>query len=308
MIIITATAHEVLMNSFREKGIEFLYVPDITYEQLYDQIDNVTGLIVTTRVKVDMQLMEKGQNLQWIGRLGSGMELIDTAYAASRNIQCFSSPEGNRNAVGEHTLGMLLNLMNNISKSVAEVKEGKWLRQQNTGRELSGKVVGIIGFGNAGSAFAKLLSSFEVTILAYDKYKFGFGNATVKEANLDQISRYSDVISFHLPLTTETWHLASETFFSGLQQRPYILNTSRGKVLDTAALISALQQGKISGAALDVLENEKLEELTLVEKEQLQFLSKLDNVIITPHIAGYSKEAFYKMSKVLLEKLIPFIG
>ncbi|MEO8770449.1 MAG: NAD(P)-dependent oxidoreductase [Ferruginibacter sp.] len=303
MIIITAKAHDFLIDTLKQKGYEVLYAPEITYEQLSEKIDHATGLVVTTRIKIDAAMIDKARNLQWIGRLGSGMELIDTNYAAEKNILCVSSPEGNRNAVGEHALGMLLNLMNNISKSSNEVKEGKWLREQNRGVELTGKIVGIIGFGNTGSAFAKLLAAFDVSILANDKYKSGFGNVYIKEATIEQISRYADVISFHLPLNEETYHFANDAFFKALQQKPFIINTSRGAVVNTNSLITAIKNNNIAGAALDVLENEKIDKLNEEETERLQFLNDQKNVLLTPHIAGYSNEAFYKMSRILLEKL-----
>ena len=193
--------------------------------------------------------------------------------------------------------------MNHLYTASDEVKNGKWLREENRGTELSGKVVGIIGFGNTGSAFAKLLSSFNVTVLAYDKYVSGYGNSLVKEASVEQLCRYADVISFHLPLTEETTYFANVQFFNTLQQKPYIINTSRGAVVETTALIHALQQGLISGAALDVLENEHLPSYTDHEKANFMYLTQQKNVMITPHIAGYSHEAFFQMSSVLLEKL-----
>ena len=302
-IVITAPAHPCLAGKLREMGHEVLYEPEISYDELKPLIDSVWGLVVTTRLRVDRQLIDEARSLRWIGRLGSGMELIDTDYARSRQIECFSSPEGNRNAVGEHTLAMVLNLLNNISKAFNEVRKGIWLRSENRGRELAGKTVGIIGYGHMGSAFARLLAPFNVTVLACDKYKDGFGNAYVKEAEMDHIARYAEIISLHLPLTAETRHFASDSFFNSLQQSPLFISTCRGAVTDTRALIRALEQGSISGAALDVLENERLEFLSDSEKHELDILCNHPRVIITPHIAGYTTEAFKRMSEILLEKI-----
>jgi D-3-phosphoglycerate dehydrogenase len=305
-VIVTAAVHPFLLETLKQKGFEICYEPTISYDQLSLQISDAVGLIVTTRLKIDAKIIEAAKTLQWIGRLGSGMELIDTELAESKGILCVSSPEGNCTAVGEHSLGLLLNLMHRIHSAYGEIKMGQWIRDENRGDELSGKKVGIIGFGHTGAAFAKVLTGFDVEILAHDIYPRALGWQQfphVKMVPLETIQQEAEVISLHLPLTPLTKHFANTRFFEKLVQKPYFLSTCRGAVTSTQALLEALQNQQIRGAGLDVLENERLDTYSLDEKANLDTLMALPNFILTPHIAGYSQEAYYKMSKILLEKL-----
>lgn len=302
-VLITARVHPYLADTLTEKGYQVLYQPAISYDELFHNIHGCVGLVVTTRLKIDRHILDNAVHLQWIGRLGSGMEMIDVEYATKQGIRCISSPEGNCDAVGEQTLGMLLVVFNNILKSNLELREGVWEREKNRGYEIREKTIGIVGFGYTGNAFAQKLRGFDCNILAFDKYRKGFGTEFVKESTMPEIFQKADVVSLHVPLTEETRHLVNLSFLNAFTGPVYILNTSRGLVIHTADLVEGLKSGKVAGACLDVLENEHPETMNLEEKAQFDYLMHAPHVLVTPHIAGYSHEAAFKMANIILKKL-----
>ena len=302
-VLITDDVHPVMLEEFEAMGFSPDYFPDITYEETEQIISNYSGLIVNTKIRVDKNLMQRCNILEFIGRIGSGMEHIDVNYATNKGIQVFSAPEGNANAVGEHALGLLLALLNNISKADAEIRNGTWKREENRGVEISGKTVGIIGFGNTGTAFAKKLKGFDCKIMAYDKYKSGFGNDDVSETSFEALIEQADIISLHIPLTSETKYMVNSSMLGAISKKFFLINTSRGGVIHTQELIAALQSGKVLGAGLDVFENEKFYDLDPNNRQLFDTLKQLPNVVMTPHIAGWTFESKWKLAKILTDKI-----
>ena len=302
-VLITAKVHPYLVDYLTEKGYQVLYHPAISYQEAYEKIHGCIGLIVTTRIKVDRNLLDHAPVLQWIGRLGSGMESIDVEYAREKGIRCKSSPEGNCDAVGEQVIGMLLSLFANVLKSNLQLRENIWEREKNRGIELMEKTVGIIGYGHTGGAVARKLSGFQCKVIAYDKYKTDYGDEYAEAVSLEEIYKRADVVTVHVPLTEETHHMVNDAFFKSFAVPIYFINASRGKVVHTAALIDHLKSEQVLGACLDVLENEKPDTFSETERAQFDYLLHSERVILTPHIAGYTHEAAYKMAHYTLKKL-----
>ncbi len=296
--------HTVLCEMLSEAGHQCDYLPDISAKDVLGKLPEYQGLILRSKIKVDKQVIDSAPQLRVIGRVGSGMENIDTDYARDRGIICLNSPEGNRDSVGEHTVALMLALLHNVCRAHSEVRQGLWRREDNRGYELMDKVVGIIGYGNTGSAVAERLQSFGVHILAYDKYKKGFGNDYVREVDLDQIFEHTDILSLHVPLTEETRYMVNKRFIQRFRKRFYLINTSRGQVVKTSDLVKFLKKGKIYGAALDVLEYEKHNFDLNADNADLSYLRTADNVILTPHIAGLTRQSYYKLSRVMAEKIL----
>ncbi len=303
--------HPSLIGNLRKRGYECDEDYVNSKLEIEKVISNYDAVVIRSRFKIDKQFIEAGKNLKCIARAGAGMENIDLEFAAKKNIICAHAPEGNRDAVGEQTIGMLLALMNNVCRADNQVRNGEWIREGNRGYELQGKTVGVIGYGNMGTAFVQRLKGFDVRVLVYDKYKKNFGNDWVKESSLEEIFQEADVISFHIPLTDETNYMVNEEFLSQFKKPIWLINTARGKILDTAALVKFIENGKVRGACLDVSEYESVSfEKIDISKLPLpfQYLIKSDKVILTPHIAGWTFESYEKIAKVLEEKISAVLG
>lgn len=304
-ILITDKVHHLLPQGLEELGFDVLYDTSIGMEQLPDIIAGYTGVVINSKIKMTRAIIDKAVQLKFIGRLGSGMEIIDVPYARSKGITCINSPEGNRDAVAEHAIGMLLALNNNLIVADAEVRKMEWHREKNRGVELKGKTLGIIGLGNTGSSVAKKMSSWELKIISYDKYRTDYGSELdfVERVTLEDILNQADVITLHLPLTDETRHMVDRTFLQKCKKMPVLINTSRGSVVKTEDLLEALEKNWISGACLDVFENEKPSNYSIGEKALYESLFMHNNLIVSPHIAGWTHESLEKIASVLLEKI-----
>jgi D-3-phosphoglycerate dehydrogenase len=309
-ILIIDEVHQSMIDIFNSSDITYDYLPDLDRTQALSIIGNYQGVILRSKILADKQFIDTGTQLKVIGRTGAGMETIDIPYAQSKAIACINSPEGNRDAVGEQAIGMLLSLMNNLNKANAEVRNRIWDREGNRGIELNGRTVGIIGYGNMGGAFAKKLSGFDVTVIAYDKYKSNYGNQYAKEVALETIFETADVISLHVPQTDETISMVNDAFLCKCKKPVIIINTARGKVVKTDDLVKHMKSGKVIGAALDVLEYESFnfqDFLTETMPEAFNYLAQSSKVILTPHIAGWTVESKRKLSSVLAQKIVDYI-
>ena len=304
-VLISDRTHEVLEKKFREAGIEVSVEPGHDYESLVAAAQGYEGLVVRSKVVVDRAFIDSVPSLRCIGRVGAGMETIDVEYAESRGVRCLNSPEGNRDAVGEHTVGLLLALLDNIARADAEVRRGLWQREENWGLELGCLTVGIIGFGNMGRAFARRLSGFGCRVIYYDKYLEEGGDGKEERVSLEKLQAEADVVSFHVPLTEETLHYLDDAFVASMHKPFFLLNTSRGAVVDTEALAEGLKKQKVRGAALDVLEYEDMTKDGLAAApEPLQYLMQSNRTVLTPHVAGWTVESKYKLAAVLADKMI----
>lgn len=305
-ILFLDSNHPLLHETLQKSG----HTCDLNYQWTKDEIINsihlYDGIVIRSKIKITKEIIDKALKLRFIARAGAGMENIDVEYAESKGIRCLHAPEGNKDAVGEHAIGMLLSLFNNLCRANKEVREGKWIREGNRGIELMGKTVGIIGYGNMGSAFAERLRGFGVKVLVYDKYRSNFGNNIIIETTLDQIFEQADIISLHTPLTEETHYMINNSFINNFKKNIYIINTARGKCLNTADLVKNIKSGKVSGACLDVLEYEvvSFENLDAAKlPEPFHYLIQSEKVMLSPHIGGWTIESNKKIARVLADKI-----
>lgn len=296
--------HPSIIPLLENEGFRVDYRPEISRPEIEVIIHQYHGLIIRSKTTMDRPLLEKASQLRFIGRAGAGLDKIDVDYLEGRNIPLYNAPEGNRDAVAEHAIGMLLALFNHIPRADRQVREKIWNREQNRGEELSGKTVGIFGYGHMGQTFAKKLRGFDVKVLAYDKYKSGFGSEFVEESSFERVQEESDILSVHVPLTSETRNFFTLDVINAFKKPFYLINTARGEVISFETLNEALESGKLKGALLDVLEKEKLDKLEPSQEKAFQRLAQKTNVLFSPHVAGWTFQSYEKINKVLVGKLL----
>ena len=303
--LITDRVHQHLIAGLEEMGYDVEYEPTITLDQVKEIISLYEGIVINSKVKMYKELIDRSDSLKWIARLGSGLEIIDIPYAKSKGIAVVNSPEGNRNALAEHCLGMLLALCNNMLSADREVREFRWNREANRGIEIAGKTIGIIGYGQMGSAFVSKVSSWPLDIVVYDKFKkLSFDEQpNIKIVCESEVWSKADIISIHLPYNDDTHHLINKANIDRCKDGVIIINSSRGAIVHTEDLVKALESGKVSGACLDVYENEKPNTYTEHERQLYSRLFVMDHVILSPHIAGWTNEALYKIADTIISKV-----
>lgn len=301
--LVIDSMHESLFDMLREAGWEVAYQPDITRDEIKRIHAGYDGLIVRSKTRIDYDLLGDHPTVKFIGRAGAGIDNLDVTYLQAKGIQVLHASEGNRDAVGEYAVGALLSVLRNIPKADNEVRRMVWDREGNRGEEIMGKTVAIIGYGNMGQAFAKRLSGFGCKVLAYDKYKTDYSDAYAREVSMDVLYDETDILSFHIPLTTETRLLVDGPYLNRFKKRIILVNTARGEVISLQALAEALAHNKVRGAVLDVLENEKLHTLTPVQLQAFNSIKERSNVILTPHIAGWTFESHVKINVALVSKI-----
>lgn len=305
-MLIIDKMHPSITSLLQAHHIEAHYQPNITRPEILEVIDQYDGLMVRSKTSINAEMLDKAVRLKIIARAGAGLDKIDLTIAHQKNIKIINAPEGNQDAVGEQAIGMLLSLLHNVQRSDQEVRNYIWQREANRGVELMHKVIGIIGYGHMGKAFARRLSSFGCEVIAYDK-RPNLADTYASQVSMEEIFARTQILSLHIPLEEDTLELVNDHFLSQFHHNIYIVNTARGKVLQLSALQKHMEQGKVLGAALDVLENEKLEKLTEEQQKTFEFLRNSPQVILTPHIAGWTHESFRKINEVLVEKIHQYL-
>jgi len=310
-VLFIDSTHPRLMEMLVKAGFDCTYAPEKNKDELLAIFSEFDGFIIRSKFRLNKEELDLASNLKFIGRVGAGLENIDVAYAESKGVRCFNAPEGNRDAVGEHAVGMLLSLFNNLCRCNWEVRNGMWRREENRGIEIKGKTIGIIGYGNMGGAFAQRLKGFDCKVIAYDKYKSGYSDEFCKEKQMNDLFEQCDVLSLHIPQTEETMFMVDDDFLKKFKKPIFLINTARGKVVRIADLVKNLESGQVRGACLDVLEYEKtsFEDLHASElPAAFQYLIEAENVLLSPHVGGWTHESNSKLSEVTAQKIITEFG